>query len=83
MSNGTTYFEKTWSDHVIKELGDNGALLQIDRLVQHEWGAARVVDQFLQGGRRPAQPELVFTMVDHLIDTAPFGRVWRVGRLGS
>ncbi len=71
MANGATYFEKVWADHVIKPLGDGGALLQIDRLVQHEWGAARIVDQFLQGGRRVAQPELVFTMVDHLIDTAP------------
>jgi 3-isopropylmalate/(R)-2-methylmalate dehydratase large subunit len=71
VTHGTTYFEKTWSDHVIRELGDNGALLQIDRLVQHEWGLARILDQFLQGSRRPAQPELVFTMVDHLVDTAP------------
>src|SRR6185437_7747446 len=71
MSDASTYFAKVWSDHVIKDLGDGGALLQIDRLVQHEWGAARIVDQFLSGGRRVAQPELVFMMVDHLIDTAP------------
>jgi 3-isopropylmalate/(R)-2-methylmalate dehydratase large subunit len=71
MSDALTYFAKVWSDHVIKDLGDGAALLQIDRLVQHEWGAARIVDQFLSGGRRVAQPELVFMMVDHLIDTAP------------
>jgi len=71
MTNGATYFEKTWSDHIIKQLGDNTALLQIDRLVQHEWGAARIIDQFLEGGRKPAQPELIFFVVDHLIDTAP------------
>ena len=31
-----TFFEKVWSDHLIKDLGDGAVLLQIDRLFLHD-----------------------------------------------
>lgn len=66
-----TYFEKVWQDHVIASSDDGGALVHIDRLVLHEWGAQMVLPGLEARGRPAARPELVFTLVDHLIDSTP------------
>jgi 3-isopropylmalate/(R)-2-methylmalate dehydratase large subunit len=66
-----TFFEKVWSDHVIADLGDNTYLLQIDRLFLHEMSGSVALRQLEESGRKPAQPELVFSVIDHVIDTAP------------
>jgi len=66
-----TFFEKVWSDHVIADLGENTSLLQIDRLFLHEMSGSVAMRQLEESGRAPAQPELVFCVIDHVIDTAP------------
>ena len=66
-----TYFEKVWSDHLIKDLGDNAALLQIDRLFLHELSGSHALRGLEESGRRPASPAQVFAVIDHVIDTAP------------
>jgi len=66
-----TYFEKVWADHAIIPLGDGSELIHVDRLVLHEWTAGWILPGFEAAGRKPARPDLVFTLVDHLIDTAP------------
>ena len=66
-----TFFEKVWSDHVIKDLGDNAALLQIDRLFLHELSGSHVLRQMEESGRQPAAAEQVFAVIDHVIDTQP------------
>ena len=71
MSTPTTFFEKVWRDHVIAELGDDAALLQIDRLFLHEMSGSVAIRQLEQSGRAAASPELVFTVIDHVIDSAP------------
>ena len=71
MSQQLTYFEKVWRDHVVSPLEDGGALIHIDRLVLHEWTAQWILPGFRRRGLRPARPDLVFTLVDHLIDTMP------------
>ena len=71
MSQPITYFEKVWRDHVVSPLEDGGALIHIDRLVLHEWTAQWILPGFRRRGLRPARPDLVFTLVDHLIDTMP------------
>jgi 3-isopropylmalate/(R)-2-methylmalate dehydratase large subunit len=73
MSKPQTYFEKVWNDHVVADLGDNTALLQIDRLLLHELNGSAVIDKLEKAGRRPDSPAQVFGVVDHLIST-------RVGR---
>ena len=65
-----TFFEKVWDEHVIADLGDGTALLQIDRLVLHEVSGSVAIRQLEESGRQPAMPELVFTVIDHVIDTA-------------
>jgi 3-isopropylmalate/(R)-2-methylmalate dehydratase large subunit len=66
-----TFFEKVWDEHVIADLGDSTALLQIDRLVLHEMSGSVAIRQLEESGRAPAMPELVFTVIDHVIDTVP------------
>src|SRR5690348_13059736 len=66
-----TFFEKVWSDHVIADLGENTALLSIDRLFLHEMSGSVAVRQLEASGRPPAHPEQVFTVIDHVIDTKP------------
>jgi 3-isopropylmalate/(R)-2-methylmalate dehydratase large subunit len=66
-----TFFEKVWTDHVIGDLGENTALLGIDRLFLHEMSGSVAVRQLEESGRPPAHPEQVFTVIDHVIDTKP------------
>jgi 3-isopropylmalate/(R)-2-methylmalate dehydratase large subunit len=66
-----TYFEKVWSDHAITPLQNGSSLIHIDRLVLHDWTAGWILPGFAATGRKPARPDLVFALVDHLIDTAP------------
>ena len=66
-----TFFEKVWRDHVIADLGDDAALLQIDRLFLHEMSGSVAIRQLEASGRKAAAPELVFTVIDHVIDSAP------------
>jgi 3-isopropylmalate/(R)-2-methylmalate dehydratase large subunit len=66
-----TFFEKVWDEHVIADLGDDTHLLQIDRLCLHEMSGSVAMRQLEASGRKPAAPELVFTVIDHVIDTVP------------
>jgi len=71
MATPLTFFEKVWNDHVIADLGENTALLSIDRLFLHEMSGSVAVRQLEASGRPPAHPEQVFTVIDHVIDTLP------------
>jgi 3-isopropylmalate/(R)-2-methylmalate dehydratase large subunit len=66
-----TFFEKVWSDHVIKDLGDNSALLQIDRLFLHDLSGSHALRQMEESGRKLMSADQVFAVVDHVIDTRP------------
>src|SRR5258708_27888932 len=66
-----TFFEKVWNDHVIADLGENTALLTMDRLSLNELSGSVAVRQHEASGRPPAHPEQVFTVIDHVIDTVP------------
>ncbi|MBW7967149.1 3-isopropylmalate dehydratase large subunit [Bradyrhizobium sp. BR 10261] len=67
----TTFFDKVWAEHVIASISREMDLLQIDRLFLHELTGAASIRKLVASGRRPAQPELIFTAIDHLIDTVP------------
>jgi len=68
---GRTFFDKVWDDHVIAKLGDDAALLQIDRLVLHELSGSQAVTALAKAGRKPMSREQVFTVIEHLISTKP------------
>jgi 3-isopropylmalate/(R)-2-methylmalate dehydratase large subunit len=66
-----TFFDKSWADHAIADLGDDTWLLQIDRLFLHERSGSPSIRQLEASGRTPANPEQVFTVIDHVIDSRP------------
>ena len=71
MAKPLTFFDKVWNDHVIADLGEDTYLLQIDRLFLHEMSGSVGIRQLRKSGRKPASPELVFSVIDHVIDSAP------------
>jgi len=71
MSTPQTFFDKVWRDHVISSLGQDTALLQIDRLVLHELSGSQVVRALAEAKRLPDSRSQVFTVIEHLISTLP------------
>ena len=71
MSPPRTYFDKVWDDHLICALGQDLALLQIDRLVLHELSGSQAVRALAEHGRTPDSRGQVFTVIEHLISTRP------------
>jgi len=71
MSKPRTFFEKIWDDHVIADLGEGSYLLQIDRLFLHEMSGSVAMRQLHESGRRPNSPNMVFAVIDHVVDTRP------------
>ncbi len=71
MPQARTFFEKVWNDHVIADLGDETFLLQIDRLFLHELSGSEALRRLERSGRAPQCPELVFAVIDHVVDTVP------------
>lgn len=66
-----TFFDKVWSEHVIRSLGPDADLLQIDRLVLHELSGSQAVRALAEGGRQPMSRRQVYTIIEHLISTRP------------
>ena len=66
-----TFFDKVWSDHVITMLGQDMALLQVDRLVLHELSGSQAVRALAEAKRQPDSRGQVFTVIEHLISTRP------------
>jgi 3-isopropylmalate/(R)-2-methylmalate dehydratase large subunit len=71
MSKPQTFFEKMWNDHVIADLGDGAALLQIDRLFLHELSGSGAIGRLERSGRPINSRGQVFGVVDHLISSKP------------
>jgi 3-isopropylmalate/(R)-2-methylmalate dehydratase large subunit len=69
--NALTLFEKIWRQHRVAELGDNTALVHIDRVFLHERTGSVALDALRHGGRSVRNPELVFCTMDHIVDTFP------------
>lgn len=71
MQTPRTAFEKMWSDHVIRPIGEDLSLLQVDRLVLHELSGSQAVRALAEAGRTPDSRGQVFTVIEHLISTRP------------
>ncbi len=71
MATPETFFDKVWRDHQITMLGDDLALIQIDRLVLHELSGSQAVRALAEGGHQPDSRGQVFTVIEHLISTRP------------
>ncbi|MBA4747198.1 MAG: 3-isopropylmalate dehydratase large subunit [Sphingopyxis sp.] len=66
-----TLFAKIWDAHVVAALGDDSALIAIDRIFLHERTGAAALKSLAEAGRSLADPARVFAVMDHIVDTRP------------
>ena len=66
-----TLFAKIWDAHVVVDLGNDNALIAIDRVFLHERTGASALKSMAASGRRLADPARVFAVMDHIVDTRP------------
>ncbi|VAW04419.1 3-isopropylmalate dehydratase large subunit [hydrothermal vent metagenome] len=66
-----TLFEKLWDCHVVSRLGQDAALIYIDRIFLHE-RTGSIALKGLEEKQRPIRhPENIFCTIDHIVDTLP------------
>jgi 3-isopropylmalate/(R)-2-methylmalate dehydratase large subunit len=56
---------------VVAELGNDTALIAIDRIFLHERTGAAALRSMAEAGRSVADPRRVFAVMDHIVDTRP------------
>lgn len=66
-----TVIDRIWDEHLVADLGAGRSLLHIDRIFLHERTGPALLEGLAAAGRRPAHPELVFGVMDHVVDTSP------------
>jgi 3-isopropylmalate/(R)-2-methylmalate dehydratase large subunit len=67
----STLFEKLWSAHLVRELGDGAALIAVDRIFLHERTGSVALKSLAESGRKVDDPARVFCTMDHIVDTFP------------
>ncbi len=60
-----------WDAHVVADLGDDSALIAIDRVFLHERTGAAALKAMVAAGRSILDPARVFAVMDHIVDTRP------------
>jgi 3-isopropylmalate/(R)-2-methylmalate dehydratase large subunit len=75
-------FDKIWTAHIVRDLGDGWALLHIDRHLLHDLSGPPALRAVKARGLPLANPELVFATSDHAVSTAP-GRTGETFPLGG
>lgn len=68
MGTRTTLFDKIWQDHVVADLGDDFALIAVDRHIVHEFGGRGFV-HLNERGLDVQNPELTLATADHTVTT--------------
>src|SRR5437868_13714874 len=71
MTENTTLFAKIWDQHVIREVEDGVFLLHIDRHLVHECTSGAAFAGLERAGRKVHSPHLTYSVVDHILSTAP------------
>jgi len=66
-----TLFDKLWTSHLVRELGEGVALLAIDRIFLHERTGSVALKSLKDAGRPVLDPSRVFCTMDHIVDTTP------------
>jgi 3-isopropylmalate/(R)-2-methylmalate dehydratase large subunit len=77
-----TLFDKIWDSHVVADLGDDTALLHIDRHIMHDLGGGAGLRRLSDLGHTVRSPELTFATPDHAVSSAP-GRTSETTPLSS
>ena len=71
MTTATTLFDKLWALHTIADLGENYALIAIDRILLHERMGGVALRSLETAGHKVHDPSRVFVTMDHIVDTLP------------
>ena len=67
----TTLFDKIWNQHVVRDLGDDWALLHIDRHFLHDLSGPPALDELTSRNLSIRNPNLTFATPDHLVSSSP------------
>lgn len=67
----STLVEKIWNAHVVEDLGDEWALLHIDRHLLHDLSGPPAFMELVKRRLPVHDPTLSFAMPDHLVSSAP------------
>jgi 3-isopropylmalate/(R)-2-methylmalate dehydratase large subunit len=68
---GRSIIEKIWDEHAVGDLGDGSWLIYIDRVFLHERTGSIALKGLEAAGRAVRNPEQVFCVMDHIVDTLP------------
>lgn len=66
-----TLFDKLWDAHVVADLGDDVALLHVDRQLLHDLSGYRALRELQRRGLQVRNPERAYAVPDHLVSSAP------------
>ena len=66
-----TVLDKIWDSHVVRDLGDDWALLHIDRHVLHDLSGPPALSSVARRGLAIRHPGLVFATPDHIVSSKP------------
>ncbi len=67
---GKTLYDKIWDQHVVREQGEDSALLYIDRHMVHEVTSPQAFEGLRLAGRAPWRTGSVLATADHNVPTA-------------
>ncbi len=82
MTTPKTLFDKLWDAHVVADLGDDMALLHVDRHLIHDLSGVRGLNDLAGRGIEVMSPGLCFATPDHTVSTAP-DRMTATGHPGA
>jgi 3-isopropylmalate/(R)-2-methylmalate dehydratase large subunit len=66
-----TLFDRIWESHLVREDGDEPALLYVDLHLVHEVTSAQAFEGLRLAGRRVRRPDLTLATMDHNVPTVP------------
>ncbi|MEE4349058.1 MAG: 3-isopropylmalate dehydratase large subunit [Pacificimonas sp.] len=66
-----TLFDKIWDTHLVADTAAGAGLIAIDRVFLHERTGAAALGRMAEMGRTVRDPNRVFAVMDHIIDTRP------------
>ena len=73
MGQSLTLYDKIWSQHVVKDYDDGGALLYIDRHLVQEVSSPQAFAGLKDAGRRFRRPDAHIAVADHAVPTTDRG----------
>ena len=65
-----TLFDRIWDEHVVADLGNDTALLHVDRHLLHDISGSRGLLDLKERGLSVHDPSLTFATPDHGISSA-------------